>query len=421
MALSRRNVFAAGAALAVSAQVAEAKPKKLEAAIAAAQDGSGIVQLEAGRYITSGIEISSNMIIEGVPGRTVIVGAGAGAILNARDFEQLTLIGLAFDGSDQPEDLVTLSHIGKLTIDNCSFKRSQKAGLTVTSCGGSITRNHLSNCGQTGIFSMNSEGLDISGNTVEDMGNNGILVWTSEPKEDGSRVTNNFIRRIAGKDGGTGENGNGINVYRAGGVIVSGNRITDCEYSAIRNNSGRNVHITNNNIARSQEVAIYCEFSHDGCVVSNNIVSDSVLGISITNFDVEGRLAVCTGNVVRNITGGTKIDGKRWAVGIAAEADTIVSNNVIENAAEFGIVLGNGPKTRNLTAQGNLIRNCGVGVMASVVDGAGPHYVMNNVIAGSLGAAIAGFEWDKQVTGDLGAKPQEAPASLQLSGNIVKT
>lgn len=421
MALSRRHMFAAGAALAVSSTAAEAKPKSLEAAIAAAQDGGGVVLLDAGRYVTSGLEVSSDIIIQGVPGRTVILGAGAGSILNARDVENLTLIGLTFDGSDQPEDLVTLSHIANLTIDNCRFTRGQKTALTVTACGGHITRNHFVKCGQAALFSMDSTGLDISANTVEDMGNNGILVWTSEPKEDGSRITNNLIRRIAAKDGGSGQNGNGINTFRAGGLIISGNRITDCEYSAIRNNGGRNVHITGNNIARSQEISIYAEFSYDGCVITDNIIADSVFGISITNFDVEGRLAVCANNLIRNITGGRKPDGKRWAGGIAAEADTVISNNVIENAGEFAIALGNGAKTRNLTVQGNLVRNCGVGVMASVVEGAGPHYVMNNVFAGNTGAAIAGYEWDKQVTGDLGLNPAEAPASLHLVGNIVKT
>lgn len=421
MALSRRHMFAAGAALAVTSSAAEAKPKSLEAAIAAAQEGGGVVLLEGGRYITSGLEITGNIIIQGVPGRTVILGAGAGAMLTARDLEYLTLSGVSFDGSNQPEDLVTLSGIENLTIEKCSFSGSEKTALTLSKCGGRIVGNRFEKCGQAALFSIDSRGLDISSNTVDGMGNNGILVWTSEPAEDGSRITNNLIRNIAARDGGSGQNGNGINTFRAGGIIISGNRITDCEYSAIRNNSGRNVQITNNNISRSQEIAIYAEFSYDGCVVSGNIVADSVFGISITNFDVEGRLAVCANNIVRNITGGRKPDGKRWAGGIAAEADTVVSNNVIENAAEFAIALGNGAKTRNLTVQGNLVRNCGVGVMASVVEGAGPHYVMNNVFAGSTGPAIAGFEWDKQVTGDLALKPDEAPASLHLAGNIVKT
>jgi predicted sugar kinase len=38
------------------------------------------------------------------------------------------------------------------------------------------------------------------------------------------------IERIAAKRGGSGQNGNGVNVFRAGGVLVSGNRIVDCAF-----------------------------------------------------------------------------------------------------------------------------------------------------------------------------------------------
>jgi uncharacterized secreted repeat protein (TIGR03808 family) len=418
MTLSRRHIFAAGAALAATPVAAQAKPLNLEAAIAKA---NGIVKLEAGRYVTSGLEISDNLQITGVPGRTIILGAGAGPILSASTLEHLTLDGLTFDGTGQPDDLVKLSSIARLAINNCSFTGSQKIALSVSSCGGRITGSHFSKCGQSGIFAFDSDALEISGNSVEDMGNNGIQVWTSEPKEDGTRVINNFIRRIKSKDGGTGENGNGISIFRAGNVMIANNRVSDCEYSGIRNNSGRNCQILGNNVSRCAEVSIYSEFAFDGVVISNNIVADSVFGISITNFDVEGRLAVCSNNIVRNITGGPKPEGARVGLGIHAEADTLITGNVIENAKDIGISMGYGSKTRNVTAQGNLIRNCGRGIIASVVDGAGPLYAINNVVAGSTIAAIAGYAYDKPATEDLGHAGASVPATLVLSGNIVKT
>ncbi len=306
-------------------------------------------------------------------------------------------------------------------MSSCAFTGSQKIGLSVTGCGGHITRNHFSKCGQSGLFAFDSQSLDISANTVEDMGNNGIQVWTSEQKEDGTRVTGNLVRRIKANDGGSGENGNGISVFRAGNVMIANNRVSDCEYSGIRNNSGRNVQIIGNSISRSQEISIYSEFAFEGAVISNNIIEDSVFGISITNFDVEGRLAVCANNLIRNITGGMKPSGKRYGGGIAAEADTVISGNVIENAKDFGISMGFGSKTRNVTAQGNLIRNCGRGIIASIVAGAGPHYVMNNVVAGSTLAAITGYEYDQPKTDDLGVAGASIPAELMLAGNIIKT
>ena len=85
--------------------------------------------------------------------------------------------------------------------------------------------------------------LTITGNTVEDCGNGGILIHRWKKGEDGSIVTGNRITRIGANDGGTGQNGNGINIFRAGGVMVSGNQIADCAFTGVRANSASNVQI----------------------------------------------------------------------------------------------------------------------------------------------------------------------------------
>src|SRR5690606_12330312 len=128
----------------------------------------------------------------------------------------------------------------------------------------------------------------IVGNTVADCGNGGILVHRWEKGEDGTIVTGNRIERISAAHGGTGQFGNGINVYRAGNVIVADNRIADCAFSAIRSNSGSNVQITGNNCARSGETAIYSEFAFEGAIISSNIVDGAANGISIVNFNEGG-------------------------------------------------------------------------------------------------------------------------------------
>ncbi len=164
---------------------------------------------------------------------------------------------------------------------------------------------------------------------MRDIGNNGILVWTSAPGEDGSIVVNNRVERVGAKEGGSGENGNGINVYRAGSVLVSGNRVSDCAFSGIRNNSGSNCQIMGNSISRCGEVAIYSEFAFEGAVVSGNLIEDVAAGISITNFDKGGRLAVVANNVVRNVKGGGSL-ADTTGFGIYVEADAQVSGNVVE-------------------------------------------------------------------------------------------
>ena len=111
----------------------------------------------------------------------------------------------------------------------------------------------------------------------------------------------NRIERIAAKSGGSGQNGNAINVFRAGSVMVSGNRIADCAFSAIRSNSGSNCQMIGNSCARLGEVALYAEFSFEGAVIANNLVDKAATGVAVTNFNEGGRLAVVQGNLIRNL------------------------------------------------------------------------------------------------------------------------
>ena len=242
-------------------------------------------------------------------------------------------------------------------------------------------------------------------------------MWTSEQRPDGTIITGNRIERVRFDDGGSGQNGNGIVVFRAGNVMVSDNRISDCGYSAIRNNSGRNCQIVNNSCSRLNETAIYVEFAFDGAVVSGNIIETTAGGISITNFNEGGRLAVCANNVIRDITGGGSHPEKR-GIGIGVEADTIVTGNVVEAAAHVGITAGWGAYARNILITGNLIRQCPEAITLSVSKGAGAMSVSGNMIANS-GKAIIGMDYQETVTGDLAFSDAVVPANLKISGNSV--
>ena len=399
MGFSRRSLLSAGAALAATPAAAEVlytgadQTAELQAAIDRAAKHGGVVRLGAGKFSVSGLHVNSSLQIEGVMGHTRLVASGDTAILTVKDAEYVSISGITFVGG--------------------------AIGLALANCGGRIIGNEFTAQEKTALFALDSKGLEISGNHVHDVGNNGIQVWTSEKREDGTLVSNNRVERVAAKDGGSGQNGNGINVYRAGNVIVSNNRVTDCAFSAIRNNSGSNCQITGNSISRTGEVAIYVEFAFEGAVVSNNLIEDIGFGISITNFNEGGRLAVCSNNLVRNARGG-KTEGVPTAGGIYAEADTLVSGNVIENATDIGIALGWGPYARNLSAHGNLIRNCGKGITVSVTEGAGASYIANNVISGATTAAILGMDHLQPVTDDLGKADAKVPNLISLRDNIVR-
>src|SRR5690606_27029986 len=131
-------------------------------------------------------------------------------------------------------------------------------------------------------------------------------------------ISGNRIARIDWRGGGNGQNGNGVNVFRADGVIVAGNHIADCAFTAVRLNGTRNTQVSGNVCLNSGEVAIFSEFAFSGSVIANNIVDGAAGGISITNLDNGGQLAVCSGNIVRNIFPRSRVNPDTSPYGIYA-------------------------------------------------------------------------------------------------------
>ena len=165
-------------------------------------------------------------------------------------------------------------------------------------------------------------------------------------------------------------------------------------------------------------MAIYAEFGFEGAIISNNLIETAASGISITNFNEGGRLAVCANNIVRDLfVREGEVDGR--GVGISAEADTVIEGNVVENAPVQGIALGWGHHLRDTIATGNLVRKCGIGIAVSVSRGAGNASITNNMISGSVTAAIAGLERYTKVTADLSQPSAEVPANMIVQGNLV--
>ncbi|MBI2720419.1 MAG: TIGR03808 family TAT-translocated repetitive protein [Rhizobiales bacterium] len=422
MKLARRTLLSAvtAAALVPVARAKASQIKGLQTTIEKSIQGDGVLRLGAGTWRVSGLRIAAALRLEGVSGQTKLVGDGGGPILTIADTAEVSISGIDFEGGDAPpatEDaLVVARNVTGLRVSDCRFSGFPGSGLRLEGCSGRIAANRFAKLGITGLLALDSKGLEISGNEVADIGNNGIQVWTSEPTEDGTIVTNNRVRGISATQGGDGQNGNGINIYRAGNVMVAGNRISECAFSAIRNNAGSNCQIVNNSVSRCREVSIYCEFGFEGAVVTGNLIEDVAFGISITNFNEGGRLAVCANNVVRNVSGGVP---SRSGTGIAAEADTLVTGNVVENARDNGIWLGWGKYCRNLAASGNLVRNCGRGIGFSASAGAEPVMITGNRIAGAAIAAIQGMDHERPATGDLGLPGATLPGGAVVSGNFV--
>ncbi len=437
--MNRRTLLGAGAGVAslavlpvaaISATKFGVKPnlprdqsRKLQKAIDAAIKSGGELHLPGGIYIARKLRIEAGITISGVPGLThIVLGRPANYLLRIDGAKQVTLRGIVFDGANHPlgsegnAAVVKAGATSGLTIEHCQIKNSRANGISLNGCSGKIIYSTVRKCATGGIYSLNAKGLEIGHNHVAEIGDNGILVWQSEKREDGTLVHNNRIEKVYGKSGGNGQYGNGVGVFRAGNVVVSGNQITDCEFSAVRNNGGDNIQITDNNCSRLNEVAIFVEFAFQGAVVSGNMIEKAGMGISITNFNDGGRLAVCANNIVRDMFG-ARSNPNTQAIGIAVEADTAVSGNVVENAKRAGIWLGWGKYLRDVTANGNIVRKCDIGISVSVVKGVKNVLIANNLVSGAV-QSIAGMDHDKTVTADLSDPRNKPPKTFLINGNM---
>lgn len=374
------------------------------------------VFLPAGDYVVSNIDLPEHTHLTGVPGATRIRYGGDGYLFALQGDVQgaghgggtVHLEDLVIDGGnrwldDTVQGLVHLSAAGAVTIENCEIKGSSKSALYLEHCGGRIEKNRISGAADHAIYAIESSMLSITANTVFDCADGGILVHRWTKGADGTMVCGNRVSKIGARSGGTGEYGNGINIFRADNVMVTTNHVSDCAFSAIRSNAGSNVQIAGNTCLNAGETAIYSEFGFEGAIVSGNLIDGAANGILIVNFNEGGRLATVTGNVVRNlrIDGPYVHDGAGFGFGIAVEADTVVSGNTIENAPRFGLMLGYGPYMRGLVVNGNLVRNAPVGCAVTVVEGAGPALISGNVFSETPQGAVAGYRWNERVTDDL--------------------
>ncbi|MGX9144792.1 TIGR03808 family TAT-translocated repetitive protein [Mesorhizobium sp. 128a] len=414
------------AELGVQPDAADDQSKAFARMLAEASEGNMPVFLPPGNYLVSNLTLPARVRLSGVPGASRVLYGGGGRLLMAEQAEHIELAGLVFDGAnswlaDDAQGLLDLRRVAHLVIDNCQITGSSKHGLALEHAAGRVERSEITGAPDAGIYSVEAAGLAISDNIVSDCGNGGILVHRWQQAEDGTVVSGNRVQRIAARSGGTGQNGNGINAFRAGNVSITGNIVSDCAFSAIRANSSSNLQVTGNTCSRSGETALYSEFSFEGAIIGNNIVDGAANGISIVNFNEGGRMGVCSNNIVRNLstTGPYPADAPGFGVGISVEADTTVSGNVIENAPLYGMQIGWGAYMRNVVATGNIIRKAGTGIAVTVVEGAGNAIISDNVIDGAKNGAIIGQRWAEPATGDLARSSDTGYAHLMVERNRV--
>jgi uncharacterized secreted repeat protein (TIGR03808 family) len=383
--------------------------------------------LPPGVYRTGMLRLESGTQLFGVRGATKLVFNGGASMLSSEGADRVGLNGITLDGGSiaLPARRGLIHCLGgrDIRIIDCEITGSGGNAIWLEQVFGDVSGNIITRTAATAVVSFDARGLILSRNTITATSDNGIEILRTAIGDDGTLVADNRIEDVKAGPGGSGQYGNAINVFRAGNVNVRGNRIKNCDYSAVRGNSASNIQITGNSVSDVREVALYSEFSFEGAVIANNTVDGAALGVSVCNFNEGGRIAVVQGNIIRNLLAkrpiGTAPDDDA-GIGIYVEADTSVTGNVIENAPSFGIVAGWGKYLRDVVISGNVIRNAFAGVGVSVAAGAGTALVNNNMISETPRGAVVGLDHARAITTDLSVEGAQRFAQVAIGTNAVR-
>ncbi|MGY8636864.1 TIGR03808 family TAT-translocated repetitive protein [Bradyrhizobium sp. 14AA] len=383
--------------------------------------------LPPGIYRSGLLRLPNGTQLIGVRGATKFAFTGGASAIQCEGSDSIGISGITFDGGNIPlptrRGLIHVLGGRDVRITDCEITRSGGSGIWLEQVSGDISGNVFTDIAVTAVVSFDARGLSVSRNTITGTNDNGIEILRTAIGDDGTLVADNRIEDIKAGPGGSGQYGNAINAFRAGNVIVRGNRIRNCDYSAVRGNSASNIHISGNSVSDVREVALYSEFAFEAAVIANNIVDGAAVGVSVCNFNEGGRIAVVQGNIIRNLIPkrpiGTAPDDDA-GVGIYIEADSSVTGNVIENAPSYGVVAGWGKYLRDVAITGNVIRKALAGVGVSVVPGAGTALVNNNMISETPRGAVVGLDHARAVTSDLSADGAQRFAQVMVGGNAVR-
>ena len=382
--------------------------------------------LGPGEYRAGELKLPTGTQIVGVRGATRLVFEGGAGLIFAKGADHVTLSGLTLDGKGKPlgEDrgLLQLSWGGDVRIIDCEIVNAGRHGIVLEEVEGAVSGTTVTAAADTGIVSRNARGLLIQNNVVRKAGNGGILVMRAAKGDDGTLVLENRIEDIGAARGSSGEFGNAIRVVNADNVTVRGNRISRVAFSGVRGNAASNLQVINNIVNDVGDVALYSEFGFEGAVIANNTVASAAVGVAVVNFSEGGRLAVVQGNIIRDLktkrpAGTASTVGA--GVGITVEADAAVTGNVIENAPDTGIKLGWGQYLRDVTVTGNVVRNVGYGITASVSTGAGEAVIAGNMVSNATRGSIVGMDFAEALPDDL-SKNTTRFAHLTIRGNKVR-
>ena len=190
--------------------------------------------------------LQSGTQLVGVRGATKLVFSGGASMLQGEGANSVGLTGITFDGGGiaaagaaRPGALPRRARRPHRRLRNHRPAAATASGWSRSpATSPAISSRKIAT---TAVVSFDALGLIVSRNTITDTNDNGIEILRTSIGDDGTLVLDNRIEDIKAGPGGSGQYGNAINAFRAGNVIVRGNRIRNCDYSAVRGNSASNI------------------------------------------------------------------------------------------------------------------------------------------------------------------------------------
>ena len=320
----------------------------------------------------------------------------------AEDAEHIELTGIVIDGanrwlSDNAQGMVDLRRVRHAVIDNCQIVGSGKNGIALERVAGRIENTEISGAADAGIYSVEASGLQITGNSVSDCANGGILVHRWQPADDGTIVS-----------------GNRVDAHRRRATAAPGRTATASTSSAPTMSWSRTTSSATAPSRRSAPTAPATSRFPPTPASGSGETGDLFrvrlrrrhhqrqhrrrrrqrhLDRQFQRGRPHGRLLGQHRAQPVASVGPYQQDPPGFGVGISVEADCAVTGNVVENVPLYGMQIGWGEYMRNVVATGNVIRKAGTGIIISVVEGTGSAVISDNVIDSVRDGAIVGYRW----------------------------
>jgi len=183
--------------------------------------------------------------------------------------------------------------------------------------------------------------------------------------------------------------GDGLALRHVSGRIVACD-VGGCRNMALVGEDPRGLEVTRNHIHDCGDIGILVRRSKasetGSALITGNILDRVATGIAVDGQVDGARLAVVQANLIRNLFFRKTVDPR--GDGIAVEANSVVTGNVIENVPGFGIVAGRARHLRDVSVTKNIVRDAYIGIGIPTHRPAGSTAITGNLISGAKNGAI---------------------------------